>query len=137
MSLIKLKKQEMETQVGPWLPGSCLPGPTSGRAPGTGWQCRLRCGAQVRVLELEKTLEAERMRLGELRKQHYVLAGVMGTPGEEEASRPSAAPRSGATKKPPLAQKPTVAPRQDHQVPRGGLERVAAPGWVICCGLVH
>lgn len=84
LSLIKLKKQEMETQV--------------------------------RVLELEKTLEAERVRLGELRKQHYVLAGVMGTPGEEEPSRPSPAPRSGATKKPPLAQKPSIAPRPDNQL---------------------
>ncbi|XP_008563648.1 PREDICTED: huntingtin-interacting protein 1-related protein-like, partial [Galeopterus variegatus] len=87
LSLIKLKKQEMETQV--------------------------------HVLELEKTLEAERMRLGELRKQHYVLAGVAGTaatPGEEKPSRPSAAPRSGTTKKPPLAQKPSMAPRQDHQL---------------------
>uniref|UniRef100_A0A7N9DD76 Huntingtin-interacting protein 1-related protein n=1 Tax=Macaca fascicularis TaxID=9541 RepID=A0A7N9DD76_MACFA len=85
LSLIKLKKQEMETQV--------------------------------RVLELEKTLEAERMRLGELRKQHYVLAGASGSPGEEAASQPSAAPRSVTTKKPPLAQKPSMAPRQDHQVP--------------------
>ncbi|KAL0610502.1 Huntingtin-interacting protein 1-related protein [Plecturocebus cupreus] len=84
LSLIKLKKQEMETQV--------------------------------RVLELEKTLEAERMRLGELRKQHYMLAGAVGSPGEEAASRPSTAPRSVATKKPPLAQKPSVAPRQDHQL---------------------
>ncbi|XP_030795695.1 huntingtin-interacting protein 1-related protein isoform X1 [Rhinopithecus roxellana] len=84
LSLIKLKKQEMETQV--------------------------------RVLELEKTLEAERMRLGELRKQHYVLAGTPGSPGEEAASQPSAAPRSVITKKPPLAQKPSVAPRQDHQL---------------------
>nr|XP_008003260.2 huntingtin-interacting protein 1-related protein isoform X2 [Chlorocebus sabaeus] len=84
LSLIKLKKQEMETQV--------------------------------RVLELEKTLEAERMRLGELRKQHYVLAGASGSPGEEAASQPSAAPRSVTAKKPPLAQKPSVAPRQDHQL---------------------
>ncbi|XP_026370563.1 huntingtin-interacting protein 1-related protein isoform X2 [Ursus arctos] len=84
LSLIKLKKQEMETQV--------------------------------RVLELEKTLEAERMRLGELRKQHYVLAGAVGTPSEEDPGRPSAAARSGASKKPPLAQKPSVAPRQDHQL---------------------
>ncbi|MEJ1282078.1 huntingtin interacting protein 1 related [Cricetulus griseus] len=100
LSLIKLKKQEMETQV--------------------------------RVLELEKTLEAERVRLGELRKQHYVLAGVMGTPGEEEPSRPSPAPRSSATKKPPLAQKPSIAPRPDNQV-RGisaGLGRGACvPMW--------
>uniref|UniRef100_A0A8C7BLG4 Huntingtin interacting protein 1 related n=1 Tax=Neovison vison TaxID=452646 RepID=A0A8C7BLG4_NEOVI len=72
-------------------------------------------GLQVRVLELEKTLEAERVRLGELRKQHYVLAGAVGTPSDEDPGRPSAAPRSGASKKPPLAQKPSVAPRQDHQ----------------------
>uniref|UniRef100_A0A8C6RDG6 Huntingtin-interacting protein 1-related protein n=1 Tax=Nannospalax galili TaxID=1026970 RepID=A0A8C6RDG6_NANGA len=84
LSLIKLKKQEMETQV--------------------------------RVLELEKTLEEERVRLGELRKQHYVLAGVMGTPDEEEPSRPNPAPRSGTTKKPPLAQKPSIASRQDNQL---------------------
>ncbi|XP_069413846.1 huntingtin-interacting protein 1-related protein [Ovis canadensis] len=82
LSLIKLKKQEMETQV--------------------------------RALELEKTLEVERVRLGELRRQHYLLAGATGAPGEEP-SQPSAAPRSG-TKKPPLAQKPSVAPRQDHQL---------------------
>ncbi|KAM9056066.1 huntingtin-interacting protein 1-related protein isoform 2-T2 [Megaptera novaeangliae] len=84
LSLIKLKKQEMETQV--------------------------------RVLELEKTLEVERVRLGELRKQHYMLAGAVGTPGEEEPGRPSAALRGGTSKKPPLAQKPSVAPRQDHQL---------------------
>lgn len=82
LSLIKLKKQEMETQV--------------------------------RVLELEKTLEAERVRLGELRKQHYVLAGVVGTPAQEEPAQPSAAPQSRTSKKPPLAQKPSVAPRQDQ-----------------------
>lgn len=88
------------------------------------------CGLQVRVLELEKTLEAERVRLGELRKQHYVLAGGMGTPGEEEPSRPSPAPRSGATKKPPLAQKPSIAPRTDNQVPGigAGLGKRACQG---------
>nr|XP_030716022.1 huntingtin-interacting protein 1-related protein isoform X4 [Globicephala melas] len=84
LSLIKLKKQEMETQV--------------------------------RVLELEKTLEVERVRLGELRKQHYMLAGAVGTPGADEPGRPSAAPRGGTSKKPPLAQKPSVAPRQDQQL---------------------
>ncbi|XP_006865544.1 PREDICTED: huntingtin-interacting protein 1-related protein [Chrysochloris asiatica] len=84
LSLIKLKKQELESQV--------------------------------RVLELEKTLEAERVRLGELRRQHYALAGGVGTPCEEELGRPSAAPRTMASKKPPLAQKPSVAPRQDHQL---------------------
>jgi hypothetical protein len=88
------------------------------------------------VLELEKTLEAERVRLGELRKQHYVLAGVMGTPSEEEPSRPSAAPR----RKPPLAQKPSMAPRQDHQVlglgggggGGGDLEEVGATACDMC-----
>uniref|UniRef100_A0A8C6Q1I6 Huntingtin interacting protein 1 related b n=1 Tax=Nothobranchius furzeri TaxID=105023 RepID=A0A8C6Q1I6_NOTFU len=44
MSLIKLKKEEMESQV--------------------------------KVLELETQLENERLRLGELRKKHYDLAGV-------------------------------------------------------------
>ncbi|XP_053443900.1 huntingtin-interacting protein 1-related protein isoform X3 [Nycticebus coucang] len=83
LSLIKLKKQEMETQV--------------------------------RVLELETTLEAERKRLGELRKRHYALAGVGTMPGEEEPGKPSAAPRNATTKKPPLAQKPSVVPRQEHQ----------------------
>ncbi|XP_058512532.1 huntingtin-interacting protein 1-related protein isoform X2 [Ochotona princeps] len=91
LSLIKLKKQEMETQV--------------------------------RVLELEKTLEAERVRLGELRKQHYVLAGGVGSPGEEEPSPPIATPRGG-TKKPPLAQKPSVALRQDQQVQGAGMWRL-------------
>lgn len=110
------------------------------------------CGLQVRVLELEKTLEAERVRLGELRRQHYVLAGVMGTPGEEETSRPSPAPRSSATKKPPLAQKPSIAPRPDNQVPyiSAGLGRrasvracvckgclVSVPGWYMCSGLAY
>lgn len=78
---------------------------------------------QVRVLELEKTLEAERVRLGELRKQHYVLAGGVGSPGEEEPSPPIAAPRVG-TKKPPLAQKPSVALRQDQQVQGAGMWRL-------------
>ncbi|KAK2102836.1 Huntingtin-interacting protein 1- protein [Saguinus oedipus] len=103
LSLIKLKKQEMETQ----------PGPGEGSMESLHW-AEQAMWLQVRVLELEKTLDTERMRLGELRKQHYVLAG--GSPGEEVASRPSTAPRSVATKKPPLAQKPSVAPRQDHQV---------------------
>lgn len=72
---------------------------------------------QVKVLELEKTLENERMRLGELRKRHYALAGVIDQPVEEELSRPVASPRRGILKKPPLAQKPTLVPKQDCQVP--------------------
>ncbi|XP_020825869.1 huntingtin-interacting protein 1-related protein isoform X1 [Phascolarctos cinereus] len=84
MSLIKLKKEEMETQV--------------------------------KVLELEKTLENERMRLGELRKRHYALAGVIDQPVEEDLSRPVASPRRGILKKPPLAQKPTLGPKPDCQL---------------------
>ncbi|GAB0197007.1 huntingtin-interacting protein 1-related protein [Grus japonensis] len=73
MSLIKLKKEEMETQV--------------------------------KVLELEKRLEGERVRLGELRKQHYALAGAYDATEDGEA-KPAPAPRRGILKKPPLAQKP-------------------------------
>ncbi|XP_009319490.1 PREDICTED: huntingtin-interacting protein 1-related protein [Pygoscelis adeliae] len=73
MSLIKLKKEEMETQV--------------------------------KVLELEKRLEGERVRLGELRKQHYALAGAYDAVEDGEA-KPAPAPRRGILKKPPLAQKP-------------------------------
>uniref|UniRef100_A0A8C7BRA3 Huntingtin interacting protein 1 related n=1 Tax=Neovison vison TaxID=452646 RepID=A0A8C7BRA3_NEOVI len=58
-------------------------------------------GLQVRVLELEKTLEAERVRLGELRKQHYVLAGAVGTPSDEDPGRPSAAPHLSMPRPPP------------------------------------
>ncbi|NXW80437.1 HIP1R protein, partial [Hirundo rustica] len=74
MSLIKLKKEEMETQV--------------------------------KVLELEKRLEGERVRLGELRKQHYVLAGGCEDAQEDGEARPAPAPRRGILKKPPIAQKP-------------------------------
>ena len=122
LSLIKLKKQEMETQVAalpPPLPVLfCTPpAPVQSPLPGARPSLLSCCaGLQVRALELEKTLEVERVRLGELRRQHYLLAGAVGAPGEEEPSQPSAAPRSG-TKKPPLAQKPPGAPRQDHQVP--------------------
>lgn len=74
MSLIKLKKEEMETQV--------------------------------KVLELEKRLEGERVRLGELRKQHYVLAGGCDDTPEDGDAKPAPAPRRGILKKPPIAQKP-------------------------------
>uniref|UniRef100_A0A5F8HFF5 Huntingtin interacting protein 1 related n=1 Tax=Monodelphis domestica TaxID=13616 RepID=A0A5F8HFF5_MONDO len=85
MSLIKLKKEEMETQV--------------------------------KVLELEKTLENERRRLGELRKRHYALAGVIDDGAEDEPlGRPVASPRKGILKKPPLAQKPSVGPKPDCQL---------------------
>lgn len=61
--------------------------------------------AQVKVLELEKRLEGERVRLGELRKQHYALAGTYDAAEDGEA-KPAPAPRRGILKKPPLAQKP-------------------------------
>ncbi|XP_067395732.1 huntingtin-interacting protein 1-related protein isoform X3 [Emydura macquarii macquarii] len=83
MSLIKLKKEEMETQV--------------------------------KVLELEKRLENERIRLGELRKKHYALAGVYEDPAEGEG-KPAMAPKQGILKKPPLAQKPAYPLKQDCEV---------------------
>uniref|UniRef100_A0A7M4FGM7 Huntingtin interacting protein 1 related n=1 Tax=Crocodylus porosus TaxID=8502 RepID=A0A7M4FGM7_CROPO len=83
MSLIKLKKEEMETQV--------------------------------KVLELEKMLENERIRLGELRKKHYALAGVYDDTDSGEA-KPASAPRRSILKKPPLAQKPACLFKQDGEV---------------------
>uniref|UniRef100_A0A8C9FM04 Huntingtin interacting protein 1 related n=1 Tax=Pavo cristatus TaxID=9049 RepID=A0A8C9FM04_PAVCR len=85
MSLIKLKKEEMETQV--------------------------------KVLELEKRLEGERVRLGELRKQHYALAGPYDAAEDGEA-RPAPAPRRGILKKPALAQKPSHIPGLDASLHR-------------------
>ncbi|XP_062446005.1 huntingtin-interacting protein 1-related protein isoform X1 [Rhea pennata] len=81
MSLIKLKKEEME--------------------------------AQVKVLELEKQLEGERRRLGELRRQHYALAGGCGAEAEPA---PEPAPRRGILKKPPLAQKPGHLQKQEGEL---------------------
>ncbi|XP_061459359.1 huntingtin-interacting protein 1-related protein isoform X2 [Rhineura floridana] len=82
MSLIKLKMEEMETQV--------------------------------KVLELEKTLENERLRLGELRRQHYALAGICNetTAGE----KPAVAHKRGSLKKPPVAQKPAQPLKPDHEL---------------------
>uniref|UniRef100_A0A665X5X7 Huntingtin-interacting protein 1-related protein n=1 Tax=Echeneis naucrates TaxID=173247 RepID=A0A665X5X7_ECHNA len=68
MSLIKLRKEEMESQV--------------------------------KVLELESQLDNERLRLGELRKKHYELAGV--PPGQIS---------EGNGEKPALAQKPHIPPK--------------------------
>ncbi|KAG5844485.1 hypothetical protein ANANG_G00163010 [Anguilla anguilla] len=47
---------------------------------------RQEMDSQVRVLELETSLQKERERLGELRKKHYELAGVAEGWGEEEGS---------------------------------------------------
>lgn len=68
------------------------------------------------------------MRLGELRRQHYVLAGVVGAPDQEEPARPSAVTRGGTSRKPPLAQKPSLAPKQDHQVGPPGVRHRARMG---------
>ncbi|KAG7490624.1 huntingtin-interacting protein 1-related protein [Solea senegalensis] len=81
LSLIKLKREEMESQV--------------------------------KVLELESQLENERLRLGELRKKHYDLAGVpleQVSEGNGETSSPSH-PGSMSPKpsKPALMKKPTLA----------------------------
>lgn len=62
--------------------------------------------AQVKVLELEKRLEGERVRLGELRKQHYALAGPCDMAEEDGDAKPAPTPRRGILKKPPIAQKP-------------------------------
>lgn len=87
MSLIKLRKEEMESQV--------------------------------KVLELESHLENERLRLGELRKKHYELAGVpleqVEGNGETSLAHPatmSPKPSKPALmKKPTLAQKPNIPPK--------------------------
>lgn len=70
---------------------------------------------QVKVLELEKCLEGERVRLGELRKQHYALAGAYDATEDGEA-RPAPAPRRGILKKPALAQKPGHVLGTDREV---------------------
>ncbi|XP_061673698.1 huntingtin interacting protein 1 related b [Syngnathoides biaculeatus] len=83
LSLIKLKKEEMESQV--------------------------------KVLELESQLDNERLRLGELRKQHYSLAGVPldqlqlddGDPSMLVSMSPKFN-KPALMKKPALAQKPSV-----------------------------
>lgn len=93
MSLIKLRKEEMESQV--------------------------------KVLELESMLDNERLRLGELRKKHYEIAGVpleqmeqnnglqspfqMTAPSSPKPSKP------GVMKKPTLAQKPNIPPKTTYR----------------------
>ncbi|TKS78654.1 Huntingtin-interacting protein 1-related protein [Collichthys lucidus] len=89
MSLIKLRKEEMESQV--------------------------------KVLELESHLENERLRLGELRKKHYELAGVPLEQVSEGNGETSSLVHPGTMspkptkpalmKKPALAQKPNIPPK--------------------------
>lgn len=71
------------------------------------------------MLELENHLENERLRLGELRKKHYELAGVPleqisegngNTSSLVDPASMSPKPRKPALmKKPALAQKPSIA----------------------------
>lgn len=71
------------------------------------------------MLELENHLENERLRLGELRKKHYELAGVpleQVSVGNGDTSSPadpsSMSPKlrkPALMKKPALAQKPNIA----------------------------
>ncbi|XP_041644118.1 huntingtin interacting protein 1 related b [Cheilinus undulatus] len=78
MSLIKLRKEEMESQV--------------------------------KVLELESSLENERLRLGELRKKHYELAGVpLDEVPEGNGDTSSPANMSPKPSKPALMKKPALA----------------------------
>uniref|UniRef100_A0A672JQI6 Huntingtin-interacting protein 1-related protein-like n=1 Tax=Salarias fasciatus TaxID=181472 RepID=A0A672JQI6_SALFA len=93
LSLIKLKKEEIESQV--------------------------------KVLELETQLENERIRLGELRKKHYEIAGVPlqdASDGNGETSSlfspASTSPKPSKPtllKKPALAQKPNLPPKATVQ----------------------
>uniref|UniRef100_A0A674EPA2 Huntingtin-interacting protein 1-related protein n=1 Tax=Salmo trutta TaxID=8032 RepID=A0A674EPA2_SALTR len=84
MSLIKLKMEEMESQV--------------------------------KVLELENQLGNERLRLGELRKKHYDIAGVPTADlsegnGLDPSPAPVAPSKPSVMRKPDLAQKPNLPPK--------------------------
>ncbi|KAH0625413.1 hypothetical protein JD844_014903 [Phrynosoma platyrhinos] len=72
-----------------------------------------KVGFEVKVLELEKTLENERHRLGELRRQHYALAGIYNE--NADGGKPTAAHKP-SIKKPPVAQKPIHALKPDHEL---------------------
>lgn len=76
---------------------------------------------QVKVLELESMLDNERLRLGELRKKHYEIAGVpldqLAEGNGETSSLVNPVTMSpkplkpSLMKKPPLAQKPNIPPK--------------------------
>lgn len=130
MSLIKLRKEEMESQVSH----------VTARGLKSDYKRLQVCmclifrhvicqvitsclfpAPQVKVLELESHLENERLRLGELRKKHYELAGVpleQVSEGNGETSSlahpatMSPKPTKPALmKKPALAQKPNIPPK--------------------------
>lgn len=75
----------------------------------------------MKVLELESHLENERLRLGELRKKHYELAGVPLEQVSEGNGETSSLVHPGTMspkptkpalmKKPALAQKPNIPPK--------------------------
>uniref|UniRef100_A0A8C4E5C4 Huntingtin interacting protein 1 related n=1 Tax=Dicentrarchus labrax TaxID=13489 RepID=A0A8C4E5C4_DICLA len=79
MSLIKLRKEEMESQV--------------------------------KVLELESHLENERLRLGELRKKHYVLGNGITTSLPNPVTMSPKPTKPALMKKPTMAQKPNIPPK--------------------------
>lgn len=78
------------------------------------WLMSEACSLQVKVLELEKTLENERLRLGELRRQHYALAGVYTE--NPDGGKPAMASKPGILKKPPVPQKPAHPLKLDQEV---------------------
>uniref|UniRef100_A0A8C7E7F0 Huntingtin-interacting protein 1-related protein n=1 Tax=Naja naja TaxID=35670 RepID=A0A8C7E7F0_NAJNA len=86
LSLIKLKKEEMETQV--------------------------------KVLELEKTLENERLRLGELRRQHYGLAGLY--TDNTDGKKPTIARKPASLQRPAMGQKPGQS-KPDSELAQDGV----------------
>lgn len=73
------------------------------------------------MLELESMLDNERLRLGELRKKHYEIAGVpLDQLAEGNGETPSLVNpvtmspkplKPSLMKKPPLAQKPNIPPK--------------------------
>ncbi|CAK8691722.1 unnamed protein product [Clavelina lepadiformis] len=79
---------------------------------------RKEMDSQVRVLELEQSLQQERIRLGTLRKKRYELDGVKDEE-ENEADSPQeevqVASNASAPVKPAVPQKPVVPPKPAEQ----------------------
>ncbi|XP_076805498.1 huntingtin-interacting protein 1-like isoform X2 [Clavelina lepadiformis] len=79
---------------------------------------RKEMDSQVRVLELEQSLQQERIRLGTLRKKRYELDGVKDEE-ENEADSPQeevqVASNASAPVKPAVPQKPVVPPKPVEQ----------------------
>lgn len=68
------------------------------------------------MLELENQLGNERLRLGELRKKHYDIAGVPTADlsegnGLDPSPAPVAPSKPSVMRKPDLAQKPNLPPK--------------------------